>query len=152
MELTARTARFLAPTDALLVAPDGSRCQRFVAGESQLVHESLWGVAVQAGLMPEKPEAIDDAPKADAPPPKKRSTEEITADQVLEAVKTLIVRGDPKDFTQLGKPRAASVKKLVDCHFTTADVQRAFEQAMFEVEQNGDESTEHSESSSSDTE
>jgi hypothetical protein len=85
-------------------------------------------------------------------PAERKSSEEETADKVLEAVRQLVARGNPADFTQLGKPRAASVKKLVDCEFTGADVQRAFEQAMFEVEQSGDESTQHPESSSSDTE
>ena len=152
MESTARMAKFIASADTRLVAPDGSRCQLFGAGETRLVHEALWGVAIQAGLMPERPEEISKSQVTEAPPSPRLSTEEETASQVLDAVRTLVARGNPADFTALGKPRTASVKKLVDCDFTGADVQRAFEQAMFEVEQSGDESTEHSEPSSGDTE
>jgi hypothetical protein len=58
----------------------------------------------------------------------------MVAEGLLDACKTLIARGNPNDFTQMGQPRTAAVKKLVDFEFTANDVRRAFEQAMFEVE------------------
>ena len=141
------TARFTAIRATRIVADNGTKCMNFEAGETLNVHRDLFSAAMRAGLVPEGP-LQSEAPAV----VERKSTEEETADQVLEAVKILVARGNPADFTQLGKPRTASVKKLVDCDFTGADVQRAFEQAMFEVEQGGDESTEHSEPSSSDTE
>lgn len=136
--------KFTAIKATRIVSEHGDMCQIFEAGETANVHQRLFVAALRAGLVPEGP--------LEQPEPVvavKRSTEEQVADKVLDAVRELVARGNPNDFTQLGKPRTASVKKLVDCDFTGADVQRAFEQAMFEVEQGGDESTEHSESSSS---
>lgn len=137
-------AKFTAITATRIVADNGTKCMNFEAGETLNVHKDLFSAAMRAGLVPEGP-LVEEAPA----PVERKSTEEETADQVLDAVRTLVARGNPADFTQLGKPRTASVKKLVDCDFTGADVQRAFEQAMFEVEQDGDDSEEHSEPSSS---
>jgi hypothetical protein len=141
------TAKFTAISATRIVADNGTKCMNFEAGETLNVHRDLFPAAIRAGLVPEGP-LEEQVPE----PAERKSSEEETADKVLEAVRQLVARGNPADFTQLGKPRAASVKKLVDCEFTGADVQRAFEQAMFEVEQSGDESTQHPESSSSDTE
>ena len=140
-------AEFTAIQATRLVDPDGTMCMNFEAGQTRAVPRLLFSEAIKAGLVPEGPLEHKE-PKA----AERKSAEEETADQVLDAVKTLVARGNPADFTQLGKPRAASVKKLVDCEFTGAEVQRAFEQAMFEVEQGGDESTQHPESNSSDSE
>ena len=140
--------KFIAAKDTRIVSDDGSMCMNFESGQERLVHPWLFSAAIRGGLVPTEPLEVVEEKE----PEVRKSTEEETADQVLEAVKTLVARGDPNDFTQLGQPRTASVKKLVDCEFTAAEVQRAFEQAMFEVETSGDESTEHSESSSSDTE
>jgi hypothetical protein len=121
----------------------------FEAGQTRLVHKDLWSAAITAGLMPEE-SLQEETAQAQAAPvvPENKSQEEIVSEGLLEACKTLIARGNPNDFTQLGQPRAASVKKLVDFDFTANDVRRAFEQAMFEVESDGDDGTEHSESGS----
>jgi hypothetical protein len=129
--------KFIAAKDTRIVSDDGSMCMNFESGQERPVHPWLFSAAIRGGLVPTEPLEVVEEKE----PKVRKSTEEETADQVLEAVKT-----------QLGQPRTASVKKLVDCEFTAAEVQRAFEQAMFEVETSGDESTEHSESSSSDTE
>ena len=141
------TAKFTAISATRIVADNGTKCMNFEAGETLNVHRDLFAAAIREGLVPEGSLELQKPT-----PVERKSTEEEAADQVLEAVKELVARGNPADFTQLGKPRTASVKKLVDCEFTGAEVQRAFEQAMFEVEQGGNESTEHSEPSSSDTE
>lgn len=142
MELMSQ--KFTAIESTRIVADNGTKCMNFEAGETLDVHRDLFTAAIRAGLVPEgKLEPEEPAPVA------RKSTEDETADQVLDAVKILVARGNPADFTQLGKPRTASVKKLVDCHFTGADIQRAFEQAMFEVEQDGNDSEEHPEPSSS---
>ena len=140
-------AEFTAIEATRIVAKDGTMCMTFEAGQTKSVPRLMFSEAIHAGLVPEEPLEYKEPT-----PVLRKSTEEETASAVLEAVRILVARGDPNDFTQLGKPRAASVKKLVDCDFTGAEVQTAFEQAMFEVEQGGDESTEHSESSSSTTE
>jgi hypothetical protein len=142
MEL--QRAEFTAINATRIVDPDGTMCMNFEAGQTRSVPRVLFPEAIRAGLVPEGPLEEIEAEKA-----VRKSTEEETADAVLDAVRTLVARGNPHDFTQLGKPRTASVKKLVDCDFTGAEVQTAFEQAMFEVEQGGDESKKHSESSSS---
>ena len=142
------TARFTSPRDVTLVAPDGSRCQIFKAGETAEVHKSMFGVAVDHGLMPEDPlEKI-----AEPVVPENKPQEVQVMDGLVEACTTLIVRANPQDFKLNGEPRAASVKKLVNFDFTAKDVQRAFEQAMHEVDQNGNDSSEHSESVSEPTE
>lgn len=144
MESTKNSVEFTAIKATRIVAEDGSRCMLFEAGETLPVHKTLFSAALNAGLVPQEPLEVE------VPVPVvRRSTEETVAHKVLEAVQILVARGNPSDFTQLGKPRTASVKKLVDCDFTGADIQRAWEQAMFEVEQGGDDSTEHSEPSSS---
>lgn len=149
MELNkVRTAKFTSPRDVTIVSPDGSKCQHFEAGETKAVHEALFGVAVQSGLMPEEPLDIASHEKAVEAPPK-LSREEIVQAGLLEACRTLILRGNPGDFTMAGQPRAAAVKKLVNFDFTANDVRRAFEEASLEVETDGNDSTEHSESSSS---
>ena len=114
----------------------------------------MWGVAIAAGLVPEEPlgeETVQiqtDAGIVEVPPVQK-TQEEIVREGCIEACKTLIARGNPNDFTQLGQPRAASVRKLVDFDFTARDVREAFEQAMFEVENDGNNSEEPAEPSSS---
>lgn len=139
-------ARFTASTDVRIVSPNGAKVMIFEAGQTQAVHRDLFGVAIAAGLVPEDPLELQLRPE---PEPKKQTQEEMVAEGLLEACRTLIIRGNPKDFTLAGVPRAASVKKLVDFNFTNKDVKLAFEQAMFEVEQDGNDGKEHSEPSSS---
>lgn len=143
-------AKFTAAVATRVVSPDGSQCMNFEPGQTRSVPKSMFGVAIAAGLMPEEPlekDAISAEVAVD-----KRSQEEIVMEGLVEACKQLIARGNPNDFTVVGQPRAASVKKLVDFEqFTARDVHRAFEQATSEVE-NGNHSTEHTESSSSDSE
>ena len=114
----------------------------FEAGQTRSVPRDLFDAAIKGGLVPEGPL---DMPTVVANDP--RPQEVLVADDLVLACKKLIARGDPSDFTIHGVPRAASVKKLVDFDFKAAEVQRAHEQAMFEVENNGDESTEHTEPS-----
>jgi hypothetical protein len=147
--MESQAMEFTAITETRIVADNGTKCMNFEAGQTRFVHKDLYSAAINAGLVPVG--RVPDV-EAEASPPPKKSGEEIVAEKVLEAVQTLVARGNPADFTQLGKPRTASVKKLVDCEFTAMDVERAFEQAMFEVEQRGDESTESPESNSSDSE
>ena len=136
-------ASFTASRDISLMAADGSHSVIFEAGESKRIRKELFVVAVAAGLMPD--EALENI----APPVvKKVSKEERLDTGLLEACKTLILKANPDDFTVVGQPRAASVKKLVDFEFTTKDVERAFSEAVHEVEQYGDDSKEHSEPSS----
>jgi hypothetical protein len=136
------TARFTSPRDVTLVAPDGSRCQIFTAGQTLPVHKSLFSVAIEHGLMPE--DSLEVATMI-VDVPENKSQEVIVTEGLTEACKVLISRANPQDFKLNGEPRAASVKKLVDFDFTTRDVQRAFEQAMHEVDQYGDDNPEHSE-------
>jgi len=140
-------ARFTAAVDARIVSKDGSMCAIFEAGQTQNIRRELFDSAIAAGLMPE-----DEIAPAPPPEPKKLTQDEIVHTGLIEACKALIARGNPGDFTIVGQPRAASVKKLVDFDFNTKDVERAFSEAMHEVEQDGDDSTEHSEQSSSVTE
>ena len=135
-------AEFTATTATRIVSPDGSRCMNFEAGETRAVHRDLFAAAIAQHLVPMEPleYAVPELPE--------NKPQEVTVmEGLVEACTTLIIRGNPNDFTLIGQPRAASVKKLVDFNFTTNDVKRAFEQAMHEVEQNGDDSTEHPESS-----
>ena len=136
-----KMATFTAAVETRIVADNGSMCTNFEAGESKKIHYFLFTAAIAAGLVPEEPLEFQEQTETKKPEPKE--------DVLLVACKTLILRGDPGDFTVGGQPRAASVKKLVDCRFTGQDVKRAFDQAMFEVEQDGDNDTEHSEPSSS---
>lgn len=159
MESHKITARFTAINATRIVSPAGDKCQNFEAGETAAVHRDMWSVAIAAGLMPEESLADEtvqiqtNAGIVEVPPvPVKKSQEEIVREGCIEACKTLIARGNPNDFTQLGQPRAASVRKLVDFDFTARDVREAFEQAMFEVENDGNNSEEPAESSSSVTE
>jgi len=136
------SAAFTAAVETRIVADSGVMCAIFKAGETRTIPKVLFDAALSHGLIPE--ESLEEAPPVVVKPPQ----EEIVADGLLEACKTLITRGNPADFTVVGQPRAASVKKLVDFSFTTKDGERAFGEAMHEVEQDGDDSTEHSEQSS----
>ena len=138
-----QTAKFTASRDVRLVSDAGDMCTNFEAGETKVIHRSLFAVAIREGLVPEEP--------LEAPPPPvvKPPQEKIVSDGLVEACKTLILRGVPGDFTIHGKPRAASVKKLVDFDFTARDVADAFEKAMHEVEQDGNNDEERTEPSSS---
>jgi hypothetical protein len=138
------SAAFTSPASVRIVAEDGTMCANFEAGETRTIPKALFNEALKYGMMP-----VDTLDAAPPPEPVKPPQEEIVADGLIEACKKLITRGNPADFTVVGQPRAASVKKLVDFNFTTKDVERAFGEAMHEVEQDGDESTEHSEPSSS---
>ena len=155
MESEKKTAKFTAARAVRIVSPVGDKCQNFEAGETALVHKDLWPVAIAAGLMPEErltDETVRqelDVGTIEVPPPASMSQEEMVSDGLIKACKKLIAQGNPNDFTQLGQPRAASIKKLVDFDFTANDVRRAFEQAMFEVENDGNQSKESAESSSS---
>lgn len=148
MESNPDVAKFTASVEGRIVSENGAKCSVFEAGETVLLHRDLWKPAMSAGLVPEG----ELAPQEEPEPAHTKSKEEQIHEGLVDAVKTLIVRGDTNSFTQLGRPRTASVKKLVDFDFKAKDVDRAFEQAMFEVEQYGDNSQEHSESSSDATE
>jgi hypothetical protein len=136
------SATFLATVAVRIVDSGGVMCANFAAGESREIPAILFDAALLAGLIPES--AVE-APPVNAPPPPQEVT---VADGLKAAVKTLIIRAEPNDFTVVGNPRAASVKKLVDFEFTAKDIEKAFSEAMHEVEQDGNDSPEHSESSS----
>jgi len=151
MELPAKarpaSAEFTAAAATRIVADSGIMCANFEAGETRRIPEVLFDAALMHGLMPEEPLELSPEPQPEPEPGKE--AEDVVATGLIEACKTLISRGNPEDFTVVGQPRAASVKKLVDFHFTTKDVERAFSEAMHEVEQDGNDSTEHPEPSSS---
>ena len=142
MESEKIVANFTSARAVRIVSPAGDKCQIFEPGETALVHRDLWSVAIAAGLMPEEPltdqvavhQELDVGTIEVPVETKGKSQEEIVSEGLLDACKTLIARGNPNDFTQMGQPRTAAVKKLVDFDFTANDVRRAFDQAMFEVE------------------
>lgn len=137
-------ARFTSARDVRLVSKNGAKCMWFKKGETLDVHRDLFAPAIEQGLIP-----VDSLEPAELKEPVVEPvTVESLARKMIEACKELIARGNPDDFTLVGQPRASSIKKLVDSHFTARDVNTAFEQAMFEVEHNGDDSKEHSEQSS----
>lgn len=140
------TANFTAPVATRIVSDNGSMCMNFEAGQTRPVHRDMFAEAVRGGLVPEEP--------LDAPPPvpENKPQEVAVREGLVEACKMLIAKAVPTDFTLAGLPRAAAVKKLVNFDFTTNDVRLAFEEAMHEVEQDGDDSKEHTEPSSSTTE
>lgn len=148
MESKEELVEFTAAVPTRIVAEDGTLCMNFEAGESRLVPKKLHTPAMQSGLVPES------RLEAPSPPPAPLPTkEEIIEEGLLEACKTLIMRANPNDFTAIhGTPRVASLQKLVDFDFKAADAKKAFERAMFEVEQDANNSTEHSEPSSDATE
>jgi len=137
-------AKFTATLPTRVVSDCGSMCAIFEAGETLSINRKLFTAAIAAGLVPEEPLIVQTPPVV-----VQKSQEEVVVDGLLEACKLLIAKGDPGDFTMTGFPRAASVKKLVDFHFTTKDIERAFGEAMHEVERDGNDSTEHSEPVSS---
>jgi len=142
MELDNRppSAEFTAARNVRIVSELGNMCSVFAAGETRRIPKALFNAALVAGLIPEGPLEI-------STPVKKPSQAVIVSDGLNEACKKLIVRGVPEDFTVSGYPRAASVRKLVDFDFTAADMRTAFEEAMHEVNGDGNNSTEHSEPS-----
>lgn len=149
MELDTRpaSAKFTAAREVRIVSELGNMCANFEAGQTRQIPKALFNAALLAGLIPEEP--LDAPPKVVENKSQKVAVEE----GLKEACTKLILRGKPQDFTvNTGYPRAASVKKLVDFDFTTNDVRRAFEEAMHEVDQDGDDRTEHTEPSSSVTE
>ena len=148
MELNKDMAEFTADRDVRVVAEDGTMCVIFEEGETKAIHRKLWPAAVAAGLVPEAPENLEKKDTEKPPEQPKQSKEELVAAGLLVAIKEMIVRGDPKDFTVVGLPRTAAVKKLVDFDFTAQEVQRAFELAVHEVGQDGDDGKERSESDS----
>lgn len=146
MELvtTPDMAKFTSAKDVRIVSDCGSMCTNMKAGETRNLPRALFSAALVAGLIPDEPLEV-----AQEPEPENQTQEVTVSTGLIEACTTLIARGNPNDFTLIGQPRAASVKKLVDFEFTTKDVERAFSEAMHEVEQDGNKSTEHTESSSS---
>ena len=140
-----KMAKFTAPHDAYIVAYNGTKCMWFKAGETLNVHRDLFAPAIEAGLVPmDSLEAIDLEEPVLEP-----VTQESVEKEMIEACKELIAKGNPADFTLVGLPRAASIKKLVNSNFTARDVTRAFEETMHEVEQDGDNSEKRPEPSSS---
>ncbi len=136
-------ASFTSPRKVRLMAPDGSHCALFEAGETKNIRKELFTIAIEKGLVPEEPLVTLEAPEV----PENKPHEVTVHEGLVEVCKTLIAKGIEKDFTMGGVPRAASVKKLVDFSFTTKQIERAFSEAMHEVEQNGNSSQEHSEQS-----
>jgi hypothetical protein len=147
MESEQTMTSFTAAVATRIVAENGTMCMNFEAGQTRPVHKVLYRAALAAGLMPE-----GTMPELEPEPVKLPSQEEMIEEGLVEACQTLIMRGNPADFTQLGKPRAASLKKLVDFDFKATDAERAFSIAMFKVEQDADDSTERPEPSSGATE
>ena len=147
MELDTRpaSAEFTAAREVRIVSELGDMCSNFSAGETRRIPKALFNAALVAGLIPEEPLEI-------STPVQKPSKEVIVGDGLMAACKTLIVRGVAEDFTVSGYPRAASVRKLVDFDFTASEMRVAFEEAMHEVNGDGNNSTEHSEPSSGATE
>lgn len=137
-------ATFTATVPTRVVSDNGSMCANFQAGESKKLHQNFFTAAIAAGLVPEDPLEFKVIQEPEKPGTKEK--------KLIEACKTLILKADPNDFTVVGQPRAASIKKLVDCRFTNQDVRRAFEEAMHEVDQDGDNDKKHSEPSISTTE
>ena len=129
------SAHFTAARDVTIVSEAGDMCSVFEAGETRQIPKALFNAALVAGLVPEDP--LEPAPE----PVKNMTVEERVTGGLLEACKTLIAKGVPNDFTMAGLPRAASLKKLVDFDFTNKDAKLAFEQAMHEIEQDGNDST-----------
>lgn len=147
MESPIDLVEFTATEATRIVSEDGTLCMVFEPGETLLVQRKLHKVALRAGLVPEQ--------EVPAEIPVQRITEsreEIVKNGLLEACKTLIMRGNPADFTTVGNPRAASLKKLVDFDFKTQEATEAFNLAMHEVEQDGNNSPEYSEPVSDTTE
>jgi hypothetical protein len=136
------SARFTSAREVTIVSELGNMCAAFQPGQTLRIPRTLFNAALTAGLIPEDP--LELAPE----PVKKPPQEETVKAGLKEACQKLILRGNPKDFTTVGLPRAASAKKLVDFDFTAAELRTAFEEAMHEVEQDGDDSTQHSEPSS----
>lgn len=142
MELNSRpaSAKFTATRDVRIVSELGNMCANFKSGETRQIPKALFNAALVAGLIPESPlEAsvvVENKPQ-----------NVIVREGLMEACKKLIMRGVADDFVASGYPRAASVKKLVDFHFTAADMRVAFEEAMHEVNGDGNDRTEHTESS-----
>jgi hypothetical protein len=146
MELSKDTrpasAAFTATLETRIVSSAGDMCAVFQPGETRFIPRALFDAALMNGLIPVAP--LEPAPVV----VKSQTKEEVVEVGLVGACKVLIARGNPEDFTVVGQPRAASVKKLVDFSFTTKEVERAFSEAMHEVEQDGDDSTEHTEPSS----
>ena len=143
MELDNRpaSAEFTAARDVRIVSELGNMCSNFAAGETRRIPKALFNAALVAGLIPEGPLEVAVAVKK---PPQA----ETVRNGLMDACKTLITRGVAEDFTVAGHPRTASIQKLVDFSFTAADMRVAFEEAMHEVNGDGNNSTEHSEPSS----
>jgi len=144
MELDTRpaSAKFTSPRDVTIVSEDGGQCAVFEAGQTRKIGRRLFDCAIAAGLIPETP--LEAAPIV----PENKTREETVSEGLVEACKTLIARGNPGDFTAVGHPRAPALKKLVNFDFTGREAKEAFALAMHEVEQDVDDSPEHSEQSS----
>ena len=139
-------AAFTSARDVTIVSEDGGQCAVFEAGQTRTLGRRLFTCALAAGLIPEEP--LEATPVV----PENKTREETVTVGLLEACKELIVRGNPQDFTTVGHPRAGALKKLVDFDFTGVEAKEAFALAMHEVEQDGNDSTEHPEPDSSVTE
>ena len=137
------SATFTSHRDITIVTEDGGQCSIFEAGKPKIIGKRLFKAAINAGLIPEGP--LEYVPPAVVP---NRTQEEVVTTGLLEACKTLIERARKEDFTPVGHPRMPAVKKLVDFDFTVKDMKEAFALAMHEVDQDGDDSKEHSEPSS----
>ncbi len=144
MESEVVTARFTSARDVTVVSEDGGQCAVFTAGVTRAIPKRLFTAAITAGLIPEK--EIEIPPVVEEPA--NETQEETVAKGLLQACKTLILRGLADDFTTVGQPRVPAVKKLVDFDFTNKDMKEAFALAMHEVEQDGNDSEEHPEPSS----
>lgn len=139
------SAEFTAATHTRIVSDAGNMCSIFEAGQTKRIPKDLFKAALLAGLVPEEVLIIPDTTTAPGP---KLTQEQIVSVGLAEACRTLIARGDKQDFTAMGRPRTASAKKLVDFNFTARELDVAFDQAMHEVDQDGDNDEEHSDSGS----
>ena len=136
------SAKFTAARDVTITSDDGGQRAIFEAGQTREIGKRLFKAALASGLIPETPLQLEPEP------PQNKTREEVVTVGLLEACKQLIESAKKEDFTSVGQPRVPSVKKLVDFDFTRKEMLEAFELAMHEVEQDGNDSTEHSESSS----
>lgn len=118
-------------------------CVIFEKGETRSIRKEFFTPAIDAGLVPDEPLTVTAEPIV----PENKPHDVTVHEGLIEACKTLIGKGLGEDFTVAGIPRAASVKKLVDFSFTTKQIERAFSEAMHEVEQDGNSSQEHPEQS-----
>lgn len=89
------------------------------AGESRVVQPMFAPLAAKAGC------AIQPVEGGSVPDPGPGDDERL--EKLEDAVRVVVDKGDPDDFTNSGKPRKAAVQALVDFDFTTGEMGDAFD-------------------------